>query len=101
MKVFLWFVGFAYVFLYFYAAWIYEGFDMWLAILIFATVTGLIIYSRKRSARRAAAENEHAAEAGSDVIQSEPAAPLSLWRSPLPYMVMLLAGIIIGSMLLI
>lgn len=82
MKHFFWLSAAAYIVLYFYAAWIYEGFSMTLAILIFLVVSGLIYWRHKRKIAIQAERSENFEPHQPIPINTK---PLSLWRSPLPY----------------
>jgi hypothetical protein len=82
MKHFFWLSAAAYVFLYFYAAWIYEGFSMTLAIVIFVLVTAFFYWRHKR---KLTASIDGKKMVDVKVQVAEYTQPLSLWRSPLPY----------------
>ena len=79
MKHFFWLSAAAYVVLYFYAAYIYDGFSMTLAIAIFVAVCGLLYWQNKRKAQDA----ETVSRVDNKV--SINTKPLSIWSSPLPY----------------
>ena len=97
MKHFFWLSAAAYVFLYFYAAWIYEGFSMTLAIAIFILVTGFFYWRHKR---KAALQHSNAGDSSVQRPVNVDTQPLSLWRSPLPYIGIIAVMIILfGSQL--
>ena len=88
MKQFFWLSAGAYVFLYFYAAYIYEGFSMTLAIVLFVGVCGFFFWRHKRKGAKTAVSTPVQAVNNSDTK------PLSLWHSPLPYIGILAIGLI-------
>lgn len=81
MKYFFWLSAALYVAVYFYAAWIYDGFSMPVAIIIFAMVVGFFYWRYKRY-QTVQAEQKLASHSTSNHIDRK---PLSLWRSPIPY----------------
>ncbi|WP_100656601.1 hypothetical protein [Alteromonas flava] len=97
MKVFFWLSGAAYVFLYFWAAYIYEGFDMWLAIALFVATLAMVYWQRKRSQRRQSLLMD-TAPVNQSVEPNQTPQPLSLWSSPLPYMLILVTVILVSLM---
>ncbi|WP_395340417.1 hypothetical protein PN836_016820 [Ningiella sp. W23] len=88
MKYFFYLSIAPYAFVYFYAAWIYDGFSMPVAIVGFIVSVGLFYYLYKAHMRRAEQQQiEARARAESAVAQTHSADrnSLSLWKSPLPY----------------
>lgn len=85
MKYFFWLGALAYVFVYFYAAWTYEGFSMTLAIIIFVALLAFLYWRYQRHLVHL--ENQQAQP--QVVKKSAPAKNLSIWSSPLPYMLVL------------
>lgn len=88
MKEFFWAIIAAYVFLYFYAAWLYDGFSIYLALGLFVLLVGQVYWWKKRKANQQVQSEEPAV-----VVEKPDATPISVWRSPLPYMLIL--GIIV------
>ncbi|WP_026377409.1 hypothetical protein [Aestuariibacter salexigens] len=85
MRVFFWASVLTYLFLYFWAAYLYEGFDMGLAILIAVVFfAALGVWLKRRKAQ----PQEVAQPVGRDADDTK---PLSIWQSPLPYMVIAIA----------
>lgn len=82
MKHFFWLSAAAYVFLYFYAAWIYDGFSMTLAIALFLLVSGFFYWRHKRKMALQAADTQVSQPEVNATVNTQ---PISLWRSPLPY----------------
>lgn len=82
MKYFFWLSAALYVAVYFYAAWIYDGFSMPLAIFIFLLVLAFFYWRYKRYlALQARQQLEPEAFKHSPMKRQT----LSLWRSPVPY----------------
>lgn len=97
MKHFFWLSAAAYVFLYFYAAWIYEGFSMTLAIVIFVLVIAFFYWRHKR---KLTARSNGKPSVDVKLQAAEYTQPLSLWRSPLPYIgIVALLIMFVGSQL--
>lgn len=97
MKHFFWLSAAAYVFLYFYAAWIYEGFSMTLAIVIFVLVAAFFYWRHKR---KLTARSNDKPSVDVKLQAAEYTQPLSLWRSPLPYIgIVALLIMFVGSQL--
>jgi Ca2+/Na+ antiporter len=89
MKYFFWLSAAAYVVLYFYTAYIYEGFSMTLAIVLFVVFVAFLYWRHKRN------EANKKQQAQMNIQHShEEVPPLSVWQSPLPY-VALLAAIVL------
>lgn len=82
MKYFFWLSSLAYVFVYFYAAWIYDGFPMPVAIIGFIVFVGFIYWRYKR---HLVLQAELEQKPHSEGIAHAPTKPLSIWRSPVPY----------------
>lgn len=96
MKEFFWAVVAAYVFLYFYAAWLYDGFSVYLAVSLFVALIAHIWWLKKRKSKRQEAQEE-----APIAPQPKPdTSPVSLWYSPLPYMVILAVAAIVGGVIL-
>lgn len=97
MKYFFWLSALAYVFVYFYAAWVYEDFTMPVAIFFFVLFVGFVYWRYKRHiAHQALQQSQTTTDNPAAVDRPE----LSLWRSPLPYIaVIALVVIIIGFQL--
>ncbi len=91
MKEFFWAVVAAYVFLYFYAAWLYDGFSVYLAVSLFVALIANIYWLKKRKAKRAEQVPESVASPPPIKVDTK---PLSLWRSPLPYMLIFVAVVL-------
>ena len=82
MKHFFWLSVAAYVFLYFYAAWLYDGFSMTLAISLFVAVVGFLSWRHRRKLAKNTESNVQTDPTTQISIDTQ---PLSLWHSPLPY----------------
>lgn len=92
MKEFFWAVIAAYVILYFYAAWLYDGFSIYLAVGLFAMLIGHLYWWKKRKAKQSGGAHEQ-----EQVVEKPDATPISVWRSPIPYMLILGLVIVVGS----
>lgn len=86
MKYFFWLSALLYVAVYFYAAWIYDGFSMPVAIIIFVLVFGFCYWRYKRHIA-AAAQQQLTQQTSSAAPIDRPT--LSFWRSPIPYIAVL------------
>ena len=96
MKEFFWAVVAAYVFLYFYAAWLYDGFSVYLAVSLFIALILHVLWLKKRKAKQQQSEEEKP-----QVAPPRPdTTPMSVWHSPLPYMVILAIAAIMGGVFL-
>jgi membrane protein implicated in regulation of membrane protease activity len=82
MKYFFWLSAALYVAVYFYAAWIYDGFSMPLAIFIFILVVGFFYWRYKRYVEVQAKQQSEP-----ELFQHSPMQrqEMSFWRSPIPY----------------
>lgn len=89
MKYFFWLGVLAYVFVYFYAAWVYEGFSMPLAIVIFVLLVSFVYWRYKRHIELQAQQQAQQHLQAQSPTKSEPPKNLSIWSSPLPYMAIL------------
>ena len=95
MKVFFWMGAATYVVLYFYTAYLYEGFSMTLAIILFVFAVAFFYWRRKRSIAIEAEKSTSTAQ-----YKHEEVPPLSVWQSPLPYIaVIALIVLVIGFQL--
>lgn len=95
MKYFFWLSGAAYVFVYFYAAWIYDGFSIPVAIFFFAL---FVIFIYWRYQRFKAQEAQQQLEPQTTSMGNVNIKPLSLWRSPIPYIGVVAVVVIIVGM---
>lgn len=77
MRGFFWIIIAIYVFLYFYAVWLYEEFSIWMALAIVIAI-GLQVYFMKKR-KEVLAEQEQAP------VKVE-MKPLSFWKSPFPFL---------------
>jgi MFS superfamily sulfate permease-like transporter len=82
MKYFFWLSAFTYVVLYFYTAWIYEGFSMTLAIIIFVLVTAFFYWRHKRKVALQAKLQSQPQTSNHSLVNTR---PLSFWQTPIPY----------------
>lgn len=98
MKYFFWLGVLAYVFVYFYAAWVYEGFSMPLAIFIFVALVGFVYWRYKRHIVHQAQQQAEQHLQAQNPTKSTPPKSLSVWSSPLPYM-LVLAAIVVYAVL--
>lgn len=74
MRGFFWILIAIYIFLYFYAVYLYEEFSVWLIIALFVAIAvSFWVYKNKG----ALSKQVHHVEVE--------AKPLSLWQSPFPY----------------
>ncbi|MDM7859519.1 hypothetical protein QTP81_02725 [Alteromonas sp. ASW11-36] len=92
MKEFFWAVVAAYVFLYFYAAWLYDGFSVYLAVSLFIALVANIYWLKRRKDKHTKQVSETAESAPPIKVDTQ---PISLWRSPLPYMGILIIAVVL------
>ena len=95
MKEFFWAIIAIYVLLYFYAAWLYEGFNLAFATGLFLLVCGHLFWWRKR--KNTQRDDEQGDGDSLQTVASPDVSPLSIWRSPLPYMVIIAIVVIAAS----
>lgn len=80
MRHFFWIIIVIYAFLYFYAVYLYDEFNLGIAFGIFAAVVAQFYYARKKMA-----QHEADIAAGKLVAKETETKPLSFWSSPFPY----------------
>ncbi|MFC4699234.1 hypothetical protein ACFO4O_03565 [Glaciecola siphonariae] len=94
MKYFFWLSGLAYVFVYFYAAWIYDGFSMPVAIIVFLLSAAFVYWRYKR---HLADEAQLQSQIQNRAVDQASRKPMSIWRSPFPYVgIIALIAIVVG-----
>lgn len=87
--------GALYVAVYFYAAWIYDGFSMPVAIIVFVMVTGFCYWQYRRYLEQ---EAKHHSQPQTTSPQQVSRPTLSFWRSPLPYIAVAAVVVIVIGM---
>ncbi|MBT0585513.1 hypothetical protein [Alteromonas oceanisediminis] len=95
MKEFFWAIIAVYVLLYFYAAWLYDGFNLGFATAVFIAVCAHLFWWRKRKQKQNIAKQDVSEE--TQRVAAPDASPISMWRSPLPYMILIVACVIVAS----
>ncbi len=76
MRGFFWIIIAIYVFLYFYAVWLYDEFSIWMALAIIVAIGTQIYFVRKRK--------EVLGDEVAQPVRVE-TKPMSIWQSPFPY----------------
>lgn len=89
MQWFFWAIVVAYIFLYFFAAYLYDGFSFPMAIGLFGLI-GFGVYWQRRKNKVVPDEPQPAP------VNHAPAEPLSIWQSPIPYMGVLAVCVLVG-----
>lgn len=80
MRQFFWIIIAIYALLYFYAVYLYDEFNLGIALGIFAAIIAQFYYARKKLA-----QHEADIASGKLVTKESKVKPLSFWSSPFPY----------------
>lgn len=82
MKYFFWLGISAYVFLYFFAAWVYDDFSMPVAIALFVMMVAFVYWRYQRHLQLQA---ELLSQDSPPAVRPANRPTLSIWHSPIPY----------------